>query len=392
MAGSACLVTVHGIGFQRAPDDDAGVAGYADALHAHLREFLGKELGDDPDRPIPGPVYVRSEWEGSPAQGLARLDQANPLAPAGKIAHVALVYSPSEHPGPHLGEAADALARAAASHHHYANAVGIIRMLLSDAWAALHEDPHGDARSTLQPRGDLHHEGSFAQLLSRHPGTEATQKPVGGVGMLRALEDDIATYIARNELRERVRGFVQDALLKLLDRDDDVSAIVVNAHSQGTVVCWDVLCRLPFTAWSSHRDPRAQRMPQFVTAGSPIRKYVDMFAWGDQVGELAPVLRSGAVTWSNFCDPRDPVADPLNPPESWQPGQPWDRPTKADGGLLIARDEEDGSLHHVTIADNQVNNVKHSAGGGLQAHDYWNNSTEFVRPLANLVASANSRK
>jgi hypothetical protein len=43
MAGSMCLVTVHEIGFQRAPDDDARKAGYADGLHEHLRGFLGDE-------------------------------------------------------------------------------------------------------------------------------------------------------------------------------------------------------------------------------------------------------------------------------------------------------------------------------------------------------------
>lgn len=384
MAGSVCLVTVHGIGFQRAPDDDSRVGGYADALHAHLRQVLGDELGDDPYRPVSGPVYVSSEWEGSPARGLARLGSDKPLAAGGKIAHVALVYAPSEYLDPHVGETADALARAAASHHQYATAVGIIRMLLSDAWAALHEDTHGDADSSLQPRGDLHHEGRFAELLHRHQPT--VPQPPGGLGILQALEDDIATYVARNELRERVRGFVQDALLKLLDRDD-VSAIVVNAHSQGTVLCWDVLCRLPFTAWTRDRDPRAERLPHFVTAGSPIRKYVDMFAWGEQVGELAPVLRSGAMAWSNFCDPDDPVADPLNPPQTWRRDQPWNQPVKPDGGLLIARDYEDGSLQHVTITDNAVSNIRHSAGGGLQAHDYWNNTTEFVRPLVKLLAS-----
>jgi hypothetical protein len=259
-------------------------------------------------------------------------------------------------------------------------------MFLCDTWAALHEDPPGNANSSLQPRRDAQ-EGRFAHLLHRPQTTQTPQNPTGGLGMLQALEDDIATYIARNELRERVRGFVEDALLKLLDRDDDVSAIVVNGHSQGTVLCWDVLCRLPFTAWTTNRDPRAGRIPQFVTAGSPIRKYVDMFAWGEQVGELAPVLRSGAMAWSNFCDPRDPVADPLNPPATWRPGQPWDEPTEPDGGLLIARDNEDGSLHHVPITDRSVSNVEHSAGGGLQAHDYWNNTTEFVRPLADLLSS-----
>jgi hypothetical protein len=159
MAGSVCLVTVHGIGFQRAANDRAHVAGYADQLHTHLREFLGTDLGDDPQRSDGGPVYVSSEWKGSPAEGLARLDAGKPLAQAGKIAHVALVYSPSEGLAPHLGETAGALARAAASHRQYANAIGIVRLLLSDAWAALHENDQGDSRSSLIPRGHVGHRG-----------------------------------------------------------------------------------------------------------------------------------------------------------------------------------------------------------------------------------------
>jgi hypothetical protein len=392
VSGSVCLVTVHGIGFQRAPDDASGVAGYADALHAHLREFLGSELGEDPERQVVGPVYVSSEWNRSPADGLARLDAGRPLARPGKIAHVALVYSPSEGRDSHRAETADALNRAAASHHQYASAVGILRLLLSDAWATVHDNTQGSRASTLLPRTDLHHAELLTHLLhhrAQAPETDAGQA-VGSLGMLRALEDDIATYLARNELRERVRGFVEDALLRLLEREDDITAIVVNAHSQGTVVCWDVLRRLPFSAWARARDGRAERVQHFVTAGSPIRKYVDMFAWGKEIGELATVLPSGALSWTNFCDPRDPVGDPLNPPETWRPGQPWDRPGEPDSGLLIARNFDDGSHHHVTITDHQVDNIAHSTGGGLQAHDYWNNTREFVPELAKVLAGADA--
>lgn len=392
MAGSVCLVTVHGIGFQRAANDRAHVAGYADQLHTHLREFLGTDLGDDPQRSDGGPVYVSSEWKGSPAEGLARLDAGKPLAQAGKIAHVALVYSPSEGFAPHLGETAGALARAAASHRQYASATGIVRLLLSDAWAALHENDQGDSRSSLIPRGDVRHRGLVSHLLHRGdlaPDDGATSPP-GALGILAALEDDIATYIARNELRERVRGFVEDALLALLRRSTDVSAIVLNTHSQGTVLCWDVLCRLPFSTWVRDHDPRAARIPHFVTAGSPIRKYVRMFAWGNQVGELSSVLPSGPMAWRNFCDPHDPVADPLSPPYDWRPGRPWDPAASPDDALLVARNLEDGSFAQVPINDTAVDNIQHSTGGGLQAHDYWNNTSEFVPRLAEIVSGHSS--
>ena len=109
MAESVCVVTVHGIGFQQPPRD--GRPGYADALHDLLRRALGDRLGDDPERPATGgPVYVSSEWDGSPAKGLGRLDKRLPLvSQERKIAHVALVYSPSEPLEPRLGETAEAL-------------------------------------------------------------------------------------------------------------------------------------------------------------------------------------------------------------------------------------------------------------------------------------------
>lgn len=390
MGESACIVTVHGIGFQQPPED--GNPGYADALHEHLRAVLGDRLGDDPERPGGGPVYVSSEWKGSPAQGLARLRPGRPLVRTERtIAHVALVYSPSEPIEPRLEATADTLARAAIAHSHYVSALGALRLVLSDAWAALHEDSRGSGLSTLTPRTDLaaeHHQGVVGRLLRRGAAPAASPSPdstPGALSVLRALEDDVATYVTRNDLRERVRGFVQSALLALVDRTD-IAEVVVNAHSQGTVLCWDVLGRLPFSSWASDADPRGARFAHFVTAGSPIRKYVDMFAWGDQVGELGAALApAGKLIWHNFCDPHDPVADPLNPPASWRPGQPWTPPEQADEGLLVALDDDTGDVTHAFIEDVEVDNIEHSSGGGLQAHDYWNNTRDFVPRLAALV-------
>ena len=392
MAESVCLVTVHGIGFQQPPRD--GRPGYADALHELLRKTLRDRLGDDPERPATGgAVYVSSEWDGSPAKGLGRLDKGLPLvSEEGKIAHIALVYSPSEPLEPRFGETAEALARAAISHGHYTSTVGALRLLASDAWAALHEDSGGDARSTLTPRSDLDvsvHHGLLGRVL--HHGAQAAAKDPpaasespSAFGTLRALQDDVASYVTRNDLRERVRDFVEDALLLLIDRGD-IGGVVINAHSQGTVLCWDVLCRLPFSSWAGGGDRRAGLFRRFVTAGSPIRKYVDMFAWGDQVGELATALEPiGSLTWHNFFDPDDPVADPLNPPATWRPGDRWDEPPAPDSGLLVARDAS-GAVRHIPIADALVDNIKYSSGGGLQAHDYWNNGTQFVSALAALL-------
>jgi len=258
--------------------------------------------------------------------------------------------------------------------------------VFGDAWAALHETTGGaEATSSLLPRSDppVEHasHGLLHRVLHHHSADPAGASPPpadpSAFGMLRALEDDVATYVARNDLRERVRGFVQAALLMLCDRAGDVDALVVNGHSQGTVLSWQAT------------DPRrAGLLRHYVTAGSPIRKYVDMFAWGNQVGQLATVFdgRAGAPGWTNFWDPKDPVADPLDPPTAWRFGDPPNMP-RPDGdlGLLLRRDPAGGPPQHVAIADVEVDNIHNSAGGGLQAHDYWNNQTQFVAPLAEIL-------
>jgi len=390
MEQSLCLVTVHGIGFQRPPEP--GLPGYADALHKHLHapEALGERLGDDPERKgESGPVYVESEADGSRNGGLARLDTGRPLAPEGKIAQVALVYTPSEPLKPRLGSVADTLARAVLAHDHYISALGALRLALDDAWAALHERNKLTEASTLRPRTDLElapHHHRLARMLHGHRAKPPSEEP-GLLGIFRALEDDMATYVARNDLRERVRGFVQEALLKVCDRPD-ISGVVLNTHSQGTMIGWDVLCRLPFFAWREKQDRDAGILRAFVTAGSPIRKYVDLFAWGEQVGQLAALLDGspGQLPWHNFWDVHDPVADPLNPATAWRPGRPLDERPDGDKGLLIATNPANGDKNHVDVLDTQVDNIENSSGGGLQAHDYWNNRSEFVEPLARILA------
>ena len=382
MPERVCVVTVHGIGFQQAPGDR--VPGYADALHDSLRTELGDKLGEDPERPAGGLVYVRSEVDRSSSKGLERLENGRPLSSGRSIAHVALVYSPSEPLVPRAGSAADTLARALLAHSHYVSILGATRLLLGDALAAIREHQPVSASSSLRPRDDPlldHPRSHLTRLLHHNGGSEA---PPGPLGVFTALEDDIATYVARNDLRERVRGFVEAALLAIADRDD-VDAIVVNAHSQGTVVCWDVLCRLPLFAWRKDNALRGT-LRAFVTAGSPIRKYVDLFAWGDLVGQMA-ALEEGAFSWLNLWDPHDPVGDPLDPPTEWRPGTPTSTPGPQDG-LLRARDPDSGTPRHMPVRDVKVDNINDSSGGGLQAHDYWNNTKQFIPELVEVLLAA----
>jgi hypothetical protein len=39
----------------------------------------------------------------------------------------------------------------------------------------------------------------------------------------------------------------------------------------------------------------------------------------------------------------------------------------------------------IKLVDRQVTNVAHGAGGGLAAHNYWDNDEEFVKPLADTL-------
>lgn len=373
MAHRVCLVTVHGIGFQQPPED--GRPGYADGLHSLLDRQLGELLSQDPDPAgrRHGPVYVQSSWHGSPDAGRSRLD--GPLGEA-SVAHVALVYSDLEEFVPRPGAMAETATRAALSLGHYTSVAGAMRLILADVWANLRPSPEEERPVGLTPRAGVpraHHLlGRMAGAM--HPGPRP--EPSGRISTLVALEDDMASYVTRNDLRERVRGFVQEALVRLARRDD-IERLVVNAHSQGTVICFDVLARLP-------TDICGERLAKFITAGSPIRKYVDLLSWGERVGGLAPL--ADMTGWLNFWDEHDPVADPLDPPASWHPGDPIDRRSAGELGLLISL-KPDGMLTHCRVDDRKVDNLREPSSGGLPAHDYWSNETDFVEPLAKLLHS-----
>jgi len=388
-----CVVTVHGIGFQTPPRDQEGIPGYADALHAHLSEVLGNDvLGDDPGRGngVKGPVYVHSNWppgNGGVELGLARLGKwtderpgrvttDQPLVNANQpLAHVALVYAHLEDKSAAVGPLFEISTMAAVSLSNYSSIVGLLRTAMTDVGALLpHWGSHAEPTPSLQVRDDEIRGVSDAPMsgIFRTPGGQA-ETPTGLLATLRQLENDVAAYVTRNSLRQRVRSFVQESLLRLAYRSD-VDGIVVNSHSQGTVVSFDVLRDFPPVARG--------KIKAFVTAGSPLRKYTDLFQWGREVGCLY-----GMGQWNNFWDTKDPVADPLNAPDAWQPGQPADR-TRDQPGLFQAVDPDSGNWLPFWIDEALVDNLTNSSGGGLQAHNYWDNKQEFVAPLAQLLRSA----
>jgi hypothetical protein len=375
-----CVLTVHGIGFQQPPTETT--AGYADTLHENLHAALGARLGDDPQRRPGGygPVYVMSAKPGTrdTEWGLGRLGSWNggnldiagmPLTAGDEpVAHVALVYSSLEGVGPHLGTGMGTVGEAGMMLNHYASVAGAVRLVVGDAWAALHHRAGASgsqsASPSLRPRADLvparrHH---IATLLHRTP------QDSGIAGTVLALEEDVVAYVCRNDLRERIREFIAEALRRLLARPD-VAGVVVNAHSQGTVAAFDVLRLYP-------PDP-ASRVRAVVTAGSPLRKYADLFSWGNDAGGMQN------VKWLNFWDTMDPVADPLDPPASWHYGDPGARGL-GEAGLFSAADAS-GEPIPVPIEDRKVDNLTNSSGGGLQAHNYWDNTIEFIPQLAGLL-------
>ena len=129
-------------------------------------------------------------------------------------------------------------------------------MVFGDAWASLHEQAAAlrtrrrrrCARApTWAPRTGSRSAGSCTRDL-------AANQPGGGLlGTVMALEDDVVAYVCRNDLREGIRGFIREAVRRLLARED-VLGVVVNAHSQGTVASFDVLQQSP-----PGRAPRSGR-------------------------------------------------------------------------------------------------------------------------------------
>jgi hypothetical protein len=391
------IVTMHGIGFQVPPKDDQGIAGYADALHDHLRTALGDRLGDDPDRGqgVRGPVYVHSHWPpGSRKieEGIERLGswekdvrpgrvdpQGKPLVNRNQsIAHVALVYANLEEKSSALGPLGLITEMSAFRLGNYAGVLRLGTMLARDGLASLRGRGCPQGRSSLRPRKTVRLK---ARPLPDQQTIDIQPEPSGLWATIRQLENDVAAYVTRDMLRQRVRSFVTECLVRLAHRPD-VDGIIVNAHSQGTVLAFDVLRDFPATPTG--------KIKAFVTSGSPLRKYVDLFAWGREVGCLYGISKVQGK-WTNFWDPHDPVADPLGAGIDWRPARPPE-PASSKDALFFAVDRESGEIKSdFSITDCRVDNVKNSCGRGLQAHNYWDNTAQFLPPFAHIVRSAVSK-
>jgi hypothetical protein len=395
MGGVTCMVTIHGIGFQEPPrpphDSYPETAGYADGLHANLAAQLSS-LSDDPRRQAwqsaqSVPIYVCSQFQGSREQGLERLgkwvdkfgagsiDTSDALRVAGDgaVAHVALVYSKLEDLGPQPEATAETFFKGLAEHRHYGSIASSLHTVLLDVLAAHRtsqqappDQPAGAAWS-LKPRTDT---GGRRHLLGRLSKKEPDPtKPAGMLGTLLQVEDDVCAYVCRNDLRERIRSFVRAALLRIVARED-VASVVVNSHSNGTVIGFDMLRNFP--------APSLAKVETFLTAGSPLRKYAELFTWGFEVGNLRLIKN-----WANYFDPHDPVADPLAHEVGWTnnavgPAKDFDHFVSLPAAAI--------TVARFNPEDVQVDNLRNSGGGGLQAHNYWDNRSEFIASLAKRLS------
>lgn len=382
-----CLLTIHGIGFQQPPVGN--IPGYADNLHRNLESELGDKLSHDPGRPPneAGAIYVQSEYPTASRnrnEGLRRLgvwdltrstiDITNaPLVDDAHryrecLAHIALVYANLEDvEATHVGSAAEAGARsvlAAGRYLSFRSSPGWLGRIVRGLRIGPAKAPSGPS---LRVRSDT--TGMRAAVAAGKEPIPSTKPPDGGLGAtILQLENDVCAYVCRNDLRSRVRGFVREALFRLCARND-VRWVIVNAHSQGTVVAFDVLSGLPPTA--------AAKIPVLYTFGSPLRKYLDLFAWGNDVGIL------NGSQWINVWDTADPVADPLKPGPSWKAGMRVPYPPMPPT-LFRYRSPDGGNPSDVrNLADYPVDNLaKPEVGGGLRAHNYWDNVEDVVGPLA----------
>lgn len=400
-SGITCLVTIHGIGFLQPPEP--GVAGYADDLHRYLYAHLPGVLSDDPERhPYQVgesvPIYVHSS---SPSEivgrrtveaGLKRLgswSQEHPgevdsshaqlVKQGATIAHIALVYSELEGKEDRVVPTMMAALMGLASllRGNYDSPFRLVRRLFRDLRFARKAPGNRQAAGQRIPVASLRvrQDTGMKTVLTRRKSKFKRRPPAipdHFKTVFQQVQDDVAAYVCLQEQREAIQSFVVDALMRLASRRD-VARIVLHAHSNGSIIAFDALCRLPPEA--------ASKIPLFVTAGCPLRKYVTLLHWGQEMPTLAPSFQ-----WINFWDKRDPAADPLMPCFAWRPNT---EPTPEQlTGLLWRHDPQTGKQYDASIQDIQVQNANHISGGaGLVAHNYWDNIEQFIRPLANRLSS-----
>ncbi len=60
-------------------------------------------------------------------------------------------------------------------------------------------------------------------------------------------------------------------------------------------------------------------------------------------------------------------------------------PTKEQLIGIYQATDPSGNTSHILIKDKLVNNRANNAGGGIPAHNYWDNTEEFIPRVAEIV-------
>jgi len=414
-SGVTCIVSIHGIGFQQPPSID--IAGYADDLHAHLHEHLGDLLSDDPTRQSyqqgeSVPIYVQSSYQPSSSEprsreeGMKRLGtwrdgNLSEIDPTGadlvcdgaSIAHLALVYSELEEEDVQGVPTLNALILSQLRGYHGSNFHLLKKLwkdihtelppLLKKLWAAeLHPKRSSWKQSgkqnvlntpSLSVRQDRDVQTVLrkSRYLLRQNKQRVREDPNETPAILKQIRNDATSYISDNKLRQRVCSFVLDALLRLACRDD-VSWLVINSHSGGTMIALDALRQLPLFI--------AAKIRAFITVGTPLHTYTaDLLSWREDIGRLQMIK-----PWLNFWDRNDLVAGPIESSLNQLLGA---KPTSAQlAGSYLRHHPETGEKWPLPVKDIEVDNVASIPHGeGLVAHNYWDNKQQFIPMLAHIL-------
>jgi hypothetical protein len=285
---------------------------------------------------------------------------------------VALVYSPLNVQDFDLRSFLRGTGRIVSHIFTYLTWSGLLRFGYEDLRAIIqhHAPDPKNPRPSLRVSRDRLKQGITA-LVPLRPVDQQRDPASGLLVLIKQLADDFLAYVYRKGVRDGIVDFVQEALVQLADRVE-VGAIVVNSHSQGSAAVFDALSDLDQDQPKEKTATVTDKVVWLMTEGSPLRKYVEFFGWSN-------TLRNFAGEWTNFYDPHDPAADPFEPSRRWRLGMPVER--RPGEPELFQR----ANRTSLEILDIPVDNVDRSSGGGLRAHNYWDNEEDFVIPVARAL-------
>src|SRR5262249_50249788 len=159
------------------------------------------------------------------------------------LAHVALVYANLEDKTSAFGPLGLITEMALFRLGNYSSFPRLVRSLFLDVLLLL-KPGKAQPTASLQPRRVVRLPPPTA---ADQPAIDIVPERTGIWATITQLENDVAAYVTRDLLRQRVRSFVTEALLRLAYRPD-VDGIIVKSHSQGTVVAFDALRDFPVVA------------------------------------------------------------------------------------------------------------------------------------------------